>query len=160
MAKFKISQTVHSEKVETVRLGLAGAANAYTYTENGKAVKLTAESRYELAVLGDLIEAFQQSSNYPEQGTVEGFAIGGIVSTGYKEVTFDGLQGTPGVGAVVIGDYVVVGTVVARGTALTAPLRVCKATTQGGATPYKARVMSLGDVGTGAVGTVGIVKLF
>lgn len=162
MAKFQITETIHSEKVKTVRLGATGAGNQYGYEENGKAVKLTADSRYVLAAAGDAIEGIQQSSNWPVQGTMDGFSIGGIVSTGYKEVTFDGLQATPGTGVVAVGDYVVVGTVVAKGTALTGPLRVTKATTQADAkaAPFKARVVSLGSAGTGAVGTVGVVELF
>lgn len=162
MAKFQITETIHSEKVKTVRLGATGAGNQYGYEENGKAVKLTADSRYVLAAAGDAIEGIQQSSNWPEQGTMDGYSIGGIVSTGYKEVTFDGLQATPGTGTVAVGDYVVVGTVVAKGTALTGPLRVTKATTQADAkaAPFKARVVSLGSAGTGAVGTVGVVELF
>lgn len=158
MAKFKISETIHSEKVKTVRLGTT--TNKYGYNENGKALKLTAESRYELAAAGDPIEGYQQSSNFPEQGTVEGYAIGGMVSTGYKEVTFDGLQATPGTGVVAIGDFVLTGTVVAFGTALAGPLKVTKATSQSGAQAlaYKARVVSLGSAGTGAVGTVGVVE--
>ncbi len=162
MAKFQITETIHSEKVKTVRLGATGAGNQYGYEENGKAVKLTADSRYVLAAAGDAIEGIQQSSNWPEQGTTDGYSIGGIVSTGYKEVTFDGLQATPGTGVVAVGDYVVVGTVVAKGTALTGPLRVTKATDQAvaKAAPFKARVVSLGSAGTGAVGTVGVVELF
>lgn len=162
MAKFLISETIHSEKVHTVRLGNTGAGNQYGYEENGKAVKLVGESRYALAALGDVIEGIQQSSNWPEQGTQDGFSIGGIVKTGYKEVTFDGLQATPGTGAIAIGDYVLVGTVVAKGTALTGPLRVVKATDQAAAKAgfRKARVESLGNAGTGAVGTVGVVELF
>ena len=162
MAKFQITETIHSEKVKTVRLGATGAGNQYGYEENGKAVKLTADSRYVLAAAGDAIEGIQQSSNWPEQGTMDGYSIGGIVSTGYKEVTFDGLQATPGTGTVAVGDYVVVGTVVAKGTALTGPLRVTKATTQADAktAPFKARVVSLGSAGSGAVGTVGVVELF
>lgn len=162
MAKFQITETIHSEKVKTVRLGATGAGNQYGYEENGKAVKLTADSRYVLAAAGDAIEGIQQSSNWPEQGTMDGYSIGGIVSTGYKEVTFDGLQATPGTGTVAVGDYVVVGTVVAKGTALTGPLRVTKATTQADAkaAPFKARVVSLGSAGTGAVSTVGVVELF
>ena len=162
MAKFQITETIHSEKVKTVRLGATGAGNQYGYEENGKAVKLTADSRYVLAAAGDAIEGIQQSSNWPEQGTMDGYSIGGIVSTGYKEVTFDGLQATPGTGTVAVGDYVVVGTAVAKGTALTGPLRVTKATDQAvaKATPFKARVVSLGSAGTGAVSTVGVVELF
>jgi hypothetical protein len=55
----------------------------------------------------------------------------------------------------------VCGTVVAAGTALTGPLKVCKATDQDAAkaAPFKARVVSRGSAGTGAVGTVGVVEL-
>lgn len=157
--KFNILETIHSEKVKTVRLGTSTPGQQYDNKEIGKAVKLTAESRYELCAAGDAIEGIITQSNLGEQGTQDGYAIGGICSTGYKEVTFDGVQATPGTGVVAVGDYVVTGTVVARGTALTANLKVTKATSQ---TPgaYKARVMSLGKAGTGAVGTAGTVELF
>lgn len=160
--KSLIVETIHSEKVKTVRLGNTGAGNQHGYAENGKAVKLVGDSRYALAAVGDAIEGFQQSSNWPEQGTQDGYSIGGIVSTGYKAVTFDGLQATPGTGAIAVGDYVVTGTVVAKGTALAAPLRVVKATDQAAAkaAPFKARVVSLGTAGTGAVGTTGTIELF
>jgi len=157
MAKFLISETINSEKVKTVRLGTT--SSLYGYEENGKAVKLSGESAYVLCAAGDAIEAVVSSSNYPEQGTVDGFAIGGIVGTGYKSVVFDGLQATPGTGVVAVGDYVVCGTVVAKGTALATNLKVCKATSQA-ATVYKARVVSLGNAGTGAIGTAGVVELF
>ena len=162
MAKFQISETIHSEKVHTVRLGNVGAGNQYGYEENGKAVKLVGESRYALAALGDTIEGIQSSSNWPEQGTQDGYAIGGIYKTGYKEVTFDGLQATAGTGVIAVGDYVLVGTVVAKGTNLPGPLKVVKATNQAAAMTghRKARVESLGQAGTGAVGTVGVVELF
>lgn len=157
--KFNIVETIYSEKVKTVRLGATGAGNQYGHEEVGKAVKLSGESAYVLCAAGDPIEGIVSSSNLAEQGTVDGFSIGGIISTGYKEVTFDGLQATAGTGVVAIGDYVLTGTVVAKGTALTAALKVVKATSQ---TPgaYKARVVSLGQAGTGAVGTVGTVELF
>ena len=60
-----------------------------------------------------------------------------------------------------VGDYVVTGTVVAAGTKLTGPLKVTKATDQAAAkaAPFKARVVSLGEAGTGAVGTVGLIEL-
>lgn len=157
--KFNIVETIYSEKVKTVRLGTTGVGNQYSHEEVGKAVKLSGESAYVLCAAGDAIEGIVNSSNLADQGTVDGYAIGGIISTGYKSVTFDGLQATPGTGVVAIGDYVVTGTVVAKGTALTGQLKVTKATSQ---TPgaYKARVVSLGQAGTGAVGTVGTVELF
>jgi hypothetical protein len=158
MAKFLISETIHSEKVHTVRLGQTGAANLYSDKEQGKAVKLTAESRYELCALGDTIEGVISSVNL---GTYDGYSIGGVIKTGYKEVTFDGSQAA-GTGAIAVGTYVVVGAVVAKDTELTGPLKVRSATDQdvAKAAPFKARVVSLGSAGTGAVGTVGIVELF
>jgi hypothetical protein len=162
MPKFLISETIHSEKVKTVRGGTTSVK--YGYNENGKAVKLSTADNYVLCAAGDRIEAIQLTSNLDTQGTVDGYAIIGIVSTGYKSVTFDGLQATPGTGVVAAGDYVVVGTVVAAGTALGSgvSLKVCKATDQAAAATaaYRARVVSLGNAGTGAVGTTGIIELF
>lgn len=159
MAKFLMVETIYSEKVVTARVGTTGTP--LKDADIGKAVKLIAESNYGLAAAGDAIEAVVSSSNYANQGTVDGFAIGGVISKGFKAVTFDGLQATPGTGTVAVGDYVVTGTVVAAGTKLTGPLKVTKATTQADAkaAPFKARVVSLGEAGTGAVGTVGLIEL-
>ena len=65
---------------------------------------------------------------------------------------------TPGVGAVAIGDYVVAGTAVGKGPALTVPARVCKATAAGNTLNFKWRVVSLGAAGTGAVSTTGLIE--
>ena len=160
MAKFQVVETIHSYPVKTVRLGQTGAGNTYGSAEVGKAVKLTADSRYELCAVGDAIEGVVTSSELELQGTVDGYSLGGIVGKGYKFVTFDGSQAA-GTGAIAVGDYVVTGTVTAKGTKLTGPLKVRKATDQAVAATaaYKARVISLGSVGTGAVGTVGTVEL-
>jgi hypothetical protein len=157
MAKFSIVETIHSEKVQTVRLGQTGSANLYSDKEVGKAVKLTAESRYELCAITDAIEGVISSVNL---GTFDGYTVGGIVTSGYKEVTFDGSQAA-GTGAIAVGTYVLVGTVTAKDTALTTPLKVRSATDQAAAkaAPFKARVVSLGSAGTGAVGTVGVIEL-
>lgn len=161
-SKFEITETIHSEKVKTVRLAdgtnTASAANTYLDTEKGKAVKLSADSRYVLCAMGDAIEGVITSINL---GRFDDYSIGGIVSTGYKEVMFDGTQAA-GTGAIAIGTYVVAGTITAKGTAQTTALKVRSATDQAAAkaAPFKARVVSLGSVGTGAVGTVGVVELF
>lgn len=159
MPKFLISETIYSERVQTVRGGTT--VNKHGNTENGKAMKLAGLDNYVLAAAGDAIEAVQGSSNLANQGTVDGYAICGIYGKGYKNVTFDGVQLTPGTGVVAAGDYVLVGTVVALGTALAASLRVTKATDQAvaKAAPFKARVVSLGAAGTGAVGTAGVIEL-
>lgn len=156
MAKFEIAETIYSERIDTVRLGTTGAGNQYDDKEVGKAVKLSGSSAYVLCAAGDAIEGVVTSVNV---GTYDGFSIGGKVSRGYKSVTLDGLQATPGTGAIAVGDYVVVGTVVAKGTALSGPLKVCKATDQAAAkaAPYKARLVHATST---AVGTVGVVELF
>lgn len=155
--KFQMVETIHSEKVRTARLGQTGAGNTYSDKEVLKAVKLTADSRYELCALGDAIEAVVTSVNV---GTYDGYSIGGVVASGYKEVTFDGSQAA-GTGAITVGTFVVVGTVVALGTALSGPLKVRSATDQAAAkaAPFKARVVALGSAGTGAVGTTGLIEL-
>ena len=160
MAKFGISETIYSEKVKTVRLAAgtntASAANTYGDEEVGKAVKLSADSRYVLCTAGDAIEGVITSMNLGRQ---DDYSIGGIVSTGYKNAVLDGLQATPGTGAVAIGDYVVVGTVVAKGTALPAALKVTKATDQAAAkaAPFKARVVAASGT---AVGSTAVIELF
>ena len=78
--KFNIVETIYSEKVKTVRLGTTGAGNQYGHEEVGKAVKLSGESAYVLCAAGDPIEGIVSSSNLAEQGTVDGFSIGGIIS--------------------------------------------------------------------------------
>ncbi len=154
MAKFMMGELVGVEPV-TARLGAGtGAANNLTTAELGKPVNLVGESRYNLAAVTTAIEGFITAV---ESATLDGYTIGSIQEDGYKAVTFDGLQGTPGTGTVAIGDYVVAGTAVAKDTALSAPAKVCKATTQTG--HYFAwRVVSLGSAGTGAVGTTGVIK--
>lgn len=172
MAKFIRQETSvnGADEVETVRLGSAsGSANNVTSKEVGKAVKLIGESLYNLCAAGDPIEAFVVGV---ESYTQDGYSIGGVLDCGLKQVTFDGLQATPGTGTVAIGDYVVTGTVVAKDTALSAPVKVCKATEQPGSTAaalvnagvqaknamFAWRVESLGVAASGAVGTVGIIK--
>lgn len=137
----------------TVRLGAGNAAvNNMKQQDTGKIVKLAGESQYDLAAVGDEIEAFVSSV---EASTQNGWSIGGIQTTGMFWATADGLQGTPGTGTIAVGDYVLAGTITALNTALTAYPKVVKATTQANAkgTPYAKRVLSLGPAGTGAVGT-------
>lgn len=146
------------ENALTVRLGAGNTTNDnFTDAEVGKFVKLTGESRFDLCAAGDEIEAVITSVEVATQG---GYSIGGVVDEGIMYVTADGLQATPGTGTIALGDYVLVGSVTAKGTALTAYPKVVKATTQANAkaTPYAWRVVSLGTVGTGAVGTTIVIK--
>jgi hypothetical protein len=182
-----ITPTAPTPASQTVRMG-AGTTSGDNFgvdTEDFKFVKLGAESRYVLAAAGDKIEALVSSVEPATQG---GYSIGGIAHAaslmGHKMyVIADGLQATPGTGAIAVGDYVVVGTVTAKGTALPDRFpKVCKATNQPGATVTSAdnvvgnlnaaiakvvdqlavarfgwRVVS-GTAGTGAVGTTLVIE--
>lgn len=163
MPKFKMVETIDSTEVITARLGTgtytASAANIYTDTEVGKFVKLGGANRYVLCAAGDAIEGRITSI---EVGRNDDYSFGGVANeTAFLEVVLDGLQATPGTGVVAIGDYVVCGTVVAKGTAIVFPARakVCKATSQSAAmsNPYAWRVVSIGATGAdGVSGAVGV----
>ena len=156
MAKFMFTELVDISDVFTARLGAGtGSANNLTDKEVGKFVKLTGESRYDLCAVGNEIEGIIVGI---ETATLDAYTIGSVLSEGRKEVTFDGLQATPGTGTVAIGDYVVCGTPVAKDTALSVPAKVCKATAAGSSLNHKWRVISLGSAGTGAVGTTGLIE--
>lgn len=156
MPKFIFTELVDISEVVTARLGAGtGAANNLSDKEVGKFVKLAGESRYDLCAVGNEIEGRIAAV---EAATLDAYTIGSVQKEGRFEVTFDGLQATPGTGTVAIGDYVVTGTPVAKDTALSAPAKVCKATAAGNTLNHKWRVVSLGSAGTGAVGTTGVIE--
>lgn len=170
MPKFQMQVTVSEDAVVSARFGAAaGSANWFTDTEVGKAVKYVADSRFDLCAAGDPIEGFVTSV---ESAPLDGFSVGSMQVEDRREVTLDGLQTTPGTGTVLVGDYVVCGTVTARLTALTNyRQKVCKATNQPGAAPadlanaglmirnavYAWRVVSI-TTGTGAVGDIAVIE--
>lgn len=161
------------QKLQTARLGSAsGTANNLADVDQYKFVNLIGESLYNLTAVGGAIEAQIRSIEFAPSG---GFSVGSIFrgeSGDMLFVTANGLQATPGTGTMAIGDRVVVGTPAAKGVALTAYPAVCTATVQPGATPgtFAAtgaqilavlnswRVVSLGTVGTGAVGTTLVIE--
>lgn len=153
MAKFKMQPTVDTECI-TARLGAgSGSANYVTDLELGKPVKLAGDSQYNLCAVGDQIEGFIRAV---ETWTADDFSIGSVQYEGRVKVTLDGLQATPGTGAIAVGDYVVAGTAVAKGTSLgSAYPKVCKATTQTGMY-FAWRVVSLD--GTTAVGQTATIE--
>lgn len=183
MPKFLMQERILEGNKQTSRLGAGtGAANHVDDKEIGKAVKLVAESRYNLCVAGDPIEAFVTSV---EAATLDDFTIGTVQVGGRKEVLADGLQATPGTGTIAVNDFVVAGTMVAKGTALAdeSSQKVTKATEQPGTAVVLAdnlvatinaglvkvaaqqknglhgwKVVSLGSVGTGAVGTKIVIE--
>lgn len=166
MTKFIMTELVDTSNIETARLGPgpglgAGGsqANLMTDAEVGKFVKLVGESRFDLCVVGDQIEGRITSV---ETSTQDGYSIGGVMDEGRFAVTFNGLQGTPGTGVAAIGSYVVTGTPIAKGTALSVagqPAAVCVATAAANTLLFRWRVCSLGAAGTGAVGTTGCIEL-
>ena len=141
-----ILPTIPDDASVAVRLGAGNAeTDRLSALDTGKIVKLVGESRYNLSAVGDEIEATIYAVELAPQN---GFTIGSVLQRGRLLATFDGLQGTPGTGVVAIGDIVVTGTPVPK---------VCKATTPANVV-HKWRVVSLGTVGTGAVGTVGVIE--
>ena len=165
---FLMTPTAPFAPSKTARFGAGtGAANNLSDLDKSKFVKLVAESRFDLAAAGNEIEGLITSVESATQG---GYSIGGYRDSGRVYVTFDGLQATPGTGVVALGDYVVTGTVTAKGTVLPAAPKVCTATALSVATTpavnfpagsnlrFKWRVVSLGAAGTGAVGTVGVIE--
>lgn len=158
MPKFLMTERTNDWRKVPSRLGAgSGAANNIDDKEVGKFVKLVGDSQMNLCAVGDDIEGWIISV---EAATLDAFSMGTVARGGYKEVTFDGLQATPGTGTIAIGEYVVCGTVVAKGTALPGPARVCSATNQATAktSPYAARVVSRGSAGSGAVSTTGLME--
>lgn len=143
------------------------AANRYTQVERQKFVKLAADSRHVLAALGDPIEA--QIYSVDAAPSDLGGSFGSFVRLEWLYVLADGLQATPGVGNLAVGDYVVCGTPVPQGTALGKDgyAKVCKATLQPGGPLanfaevsllqkqmlFAHRVISLDRAATGAPGT-------
>ena len=153
---FVMTPTAPFAPSKSARLGAGtGAANNLTDSEVNKLVKLVGESRFDLAAVGNEIEGYLTSVETATQG---GYSFGGYCDSGRMYVTFDGLQATPGTGTVAVGDFVVTGTAVAKGTALTNAPKVCKATAAATGIVFKWRVVSLGTAGTGAVGTVGVIE--
>lgn len=167
MPKFQMTELVGVTTFTSRLSNAAGdAPNASIFddvTERGKFVKFAAESRHVLAAAGDDIETVIDSVNTAQQ---DGYSIAGLRQTGpgssgaFLKVTFDGLQATAGTGVIALNDYVVVGTVVPKGTALVAAPKVTKATDQTAAKapPFAWRVVSLLPAGTGAVGTTGLIE--
>lgn len=152
MAKFKMLPTIGTEAF-TARLGAdSGSANYVTDVEIGKPVKLVGDSQYNLCAAGDQLEGFIVAV---EGAPADDFSIGSVVNCDRVKVTLDGLQATPGTGTIAVGDYVVAGTAVVKGTALSVPPKVCKATTQTGMY-FAWRVVSLD--GTGAVGQTATIE--
>ena len=152
MAKFQMKELLGTEPI-TARLGAGtGSANYVTDVEIGKLVKLVGDSQYNLCAAGDQIEGVITAV---EAYTADDYSIGSVNPEGRKRVTLDGIQATPGTGVCAVGDFVVAGSVVAKGTALSGPVKVCKATTQTGMY-FAWRIVSL--EGTGAVGQIALIE--
>lgn len=132
MSKFKIGPYLKVDSVVTARVGSAAdTAGRYVDADCGKFVKLAADSRYALCADGDPIEGQLIAI---EPATQDGFSIGSVAKEGRLSCICDGSEAA-GTGSIAVGDYVVCGTVVAAGTAMTSTTgpKVKKATNQPGA---------------------------
>lgn len=159
MAKFKFGVTLNLDEAITARLadGASGSDTQLSKADNGKFVKLIGDSQYGLCAVGNEIEGVVNVAD--DIAPQDGFTLGSIVNSDCLrvKVTLDGLQATPGTGVIAIGDYVVCGTVVARGTSLSGAYpKVCKATAAASALVFKWRVVSLD--GTTAVGQTALIE--
>ena len=160
MAKFLITPTTQNQITVTARLGGNALATRANDNDVGKGVKLVGDSNYGLLSAVDAIEGVITSV---ETGVYDGYSLGGVQTKGYLNATAYGLQATPGVGAITVGQYVLAAAPAAIQTAetLSTTMRVVSATNQATAATaaFKARVVSLGPVGTGAVGTAIVIEL-
>lgn len=156
MAKFQFNITLNQlADYATARLGDgASGVNLLTDADVGKFVKLIGDSQYGLAAVGNEIQGLVSSG--PEGSTYDGFAVGTVRKNGRALVTLDGLQATPGTGVIAVDDFVVTGTVTARGTALPGAPKVCKATAAATGLVHKWRVVAL--YGTTAVGQSALIE--
>ncbi len=168
-----IRPTGPSHNSEAVLLGgsTADAAGRLTEADIYKLVKFAGTNRYDLCAAGDVIEGIITSV---EPASAQGFAPGGVNKFDKMYVIADGLQATPGTGVIAAGDFVVCGTVVAKGTRLgNSRAKVCKATVQPGTTPADLaaagvqlnmlakgawRVVSLLAAASGAIGTEIVIE--
>lgn len=160
MAKFLITPTTQNQITVTARLGGNAAGTRANDNDVGKGVKLVGDSNYGLLSAADAIEGVITSV---ETGVYDGYSLGGVQTKGYLNATAYGLQATPGTGAITVGQYVLAAAPAAIQTAetLSTTMRVVSATNQATAASaaFKARVVSLGPVGTGAVGTAIVIEL-
>lgn len=160
MAKFLITPTTQNQITVTARLGGNAAGTRANDNDVGKGVKLVGDSNYGLLSVADAIEGVITSV---ETGVYDGYSLGGVQSKGYIDATAYGLQATPGTGAITVGQYVLAAAPAAIQVkeTLSTTLRVVSATNQATAATaaFKARVVSLGPVGTGAVGTAIVIEL-
>ena len=160
MAKFLITPTTQNQITVTARLGGNAAGTRANDNDVGKGVKLVGDSNYGLLAAADAIEGVITSV---ETGVYDGYSLGGVQSKGDRDATAFGLLATPGTGAITVGQYVLAAAPAAIQVkeTLSTTLRVVSATNQATAATaaFKARVVSLGPVGTGAVGTAIVIEL-
>lgn len=150
-----IAPTIHSEKIRTVNLGTK--ANKFGSAEIGKAVKLVSADTYDLCEAGDAIEGIVTSSEYALTGATRGgLSVGGIVCSGYIEVVCEAV--------LAVKDYVVAAAQPTYGTpnpsignGAVPATKVQKAGASPTA-PFLMRIVGLGEVKTGAAGTVCIAE--
>lgn len=158
MAKFQVNVLLSADStLDTFRVAdAAGAGNQLTKLDNGKFLRLKGDSQMGLCAAGDEIEAVLIAGD--TMAPQDAFNLGAVQVEGRVKVVFDGLQGTPGTGSIAVGDFVVCGSVDARGVALsTSAPKVCKATAAPAGIVFTWRVLSI-LTGSGGVGSTGVIE--
>jgi hypothetical protein len=134
MPKFQMGVTLKPYHIaDTARLGGDAGATPCAKEDNGKFVKLAGDSRYDLCAVGDKIEGVIQVAD-DLVAKFDGYVLGAVMREHGTRIVCvaDGSQAA-GTGSIAVGDYVVAGTPVAKGTAMTlAGPKVRKATNQPG----------------------------
>lgn len=156
MANFQMDVTLR-EQTEYITARVANdsvGAQPLADADVGKLLKLNFTSQYGMCAAGDEIEGVLASG--PDNALHNGFPLATVRRDGRVKVTLDGLQATPGTGVIALGDYVVAGSVSARGTALPGPVKVCKATAAATGLVHLWRVVAL--YGTTAVGQLALIE--
>jgi len=144
MAKFKFSPNLLDGISQTARVH-DDASNPLTQADTGKFLKLTGDSQYGLCAAGDEIEATFEVHESPA-GTYDGYKLGTITKGGRRKVTLGETLN--------VGDYVVAGAVLPRGTGLGGAFPTVKKAGAGGT--FRWRVVSLD--GTNAAGQTGVIE--
>lgn len=169
--KFFYSPLIPNTSVITSRLGAGNTTgDRWDDKELNKLVKASGDSAHDLCAVGDLIDGQVVGL---EEATSDGWTIGSVQRGGRIKVIADGSQAA-GTGSLAVGDFVVAGDPVAKGTSLGAAAypKVRKGTIQPGVSAaadaaavagYVAAAMKAWKVvsllgGNGSVGTTVLIE--
>jgi len=149
MAKFQMNVTLNDDAdYITARVADGtGDANQLKEADVGKLLKLAGDSRYGLCADGDEIEGVLETAE--EMQRQDGYSIGTVRTDGRIKVAL--------AEPVAVGEYVVSGAPLARGTAQNYAPPAVKKAAKPAELLHKWRVISILS-GTGAAGSIGVIE--